>query len=121
MKPENSASSNPSSSLPDPEDESNADLDPSEAWETETVESEAPEVPPGAEELITWDEVPAETEALSGDEIENEDRAPEDLVNEGLEEADRELRMAAADETDDEDLSDDEEAAADYPRRGILS
>lgn len=82
---------------------------------------DAPEVPPGAEELTTWDEVPAEPEAESGDRLEDEAEAPSALVEEGIEEADRELRLEAADEPDDEDLEDDAEAAADYPRTGFLS
>lgn len=82
---------------------------------------DSPEVPPGAEELTTWDEVPAETEATSGDNLDDEAADPSALVEEGIEEADRELRLEAADEPDDEDLEDDAEAAAEYPRTGILS
>lgn len=88
--------------------------------EENSGEWQAPEVPPGAEELVVWDEVPENPQKLPRTENDEYSDASE-LVEEGMEEADRELRMSAADEPDDEDLSDDEEAAADYPVKGILS
>ncbi|MES2709369.1 MAG: hypothetical protein V4726_22415 [Verrucomicrobiota bacterium] len=121
MKSENPTATAAASTFSDPDDDRNADLDTSEVWQSQIARDAAPEVPPGAEELVTWDEVPAEPEAASGDQVEDEDDVALSLVTEGIEEADRELRISAADEPDDEDLSDDEEAAADYPRRGILS
>lgn len=88
--------------------------------EESSPEWSAPEVPPGDEELLVWDEVPENTHVSTTEENDESSDASE-LVSEGMDEADRELRMSAADQPDDEDLSDDEEAAAEYPITGILS
>ena len=79
---------------------------------------EAPEVPAGMEELAKWDEPPG----AAGIRIkpippEDEDQTVE-LVSEGIEEADRELRLEANTESEDEPADTQSE---DYPREGILS
>lgn len=76
-----------------------------------------PEVPPGMEEVQKWDEAPGTT-GMRMEAIRPEDEfATDSLVEEGLEEADRELRLEANTEFDEE--SDDSDTAP--PTTGILS
>jgi hypothetical protein len=77
----------------------------------------APEVPAGLEQLQTWDDPPAATGVqvkplLPADEA---DISP--LVEEGIEEADRELRLEDETEAEDETISEDTAP----PTTGILS
>ncbi|MEA3206985.1 MAG: hypothetical protein QOE70_42 [Chthoniobacter sp.] len=58
----------------------------------------APELTPSTADLTAWDEVPGATgEAAPKVTPEDEVNAAEQLVAEGIEEADREQRLAAAD------------------------
>ncbi len=59
----------------------------------------APEVPPGDEHLVAWDQSPDES-GHAAPKVEPEDEAnmDEELVEEGLDEADQEKRHAAAEE-----------------------
>ncbi len=67
------------------------------AQQTEPVNVE-PEVVPGTENMIEWDEAPASSgHAAPKVPMEDETAPGERLVYEGLEEADREQRVAAAD------------------------
>src|SRR5687768_1074483 len=77
-----------------------------------------PEVPAGMEELATWDEPPAAAGVRIKPIPPEDENQTVDLVSEGIEEADRELRLEAQTETEEEpaDTEDD-----DYPRGGILS
>ncbi len=76
----------------DPEEIQNA------ADETPT-EMKSPEVNAQTEELTVWDEPPGAT-GLEAPRVlpEDENSIAEELVNEGSDEADREQRLAAADE-----------------------
>lgn len=84
-----------------PEDAADPEIDNAEiveaAQETEAVNVE-PEVAPGTENMVAWDESP-ESSGHAAPKVPMEDEvAPgEQLVYEGLEEADREQRIAAAD------------------------
>lgn len=127
MKTNPSAAEAAASSLPDPDDALDGDLEAQAGGEYGDSDPEIsdPEVPAGAENLVTWDEVPINPHSPSGDQVDDETQVSLHLVQEGLDEADRELRLNAADQSEtegrDEDLSDDAEAAEDYPRHGILS
>lgn len=77
----------------------------------------APEVPSGMEQVVAWDEAPADSgvhikAVVSADEA---DASP--LVEEGIAEADRELRVAD-EATADGEVTDDDTAP---PTTGILS
>ncbi|RYD34984.1 MAG: hypothetical protein EOP86_09645 [Verrucomicrobiaceae bacterium] len=119
------------STFPDPDDALDSSLEAypagkyGEYGDSGDAEMSDPEVPPGAENLVTWDEVPVDSQASGEDRMNDETQVSLHLVQEGIDEADRELRLNAADQSEteggDEDLSDDEEAAEDYPRHGILS
>lgn len=95
--------------------------DPDDSPEEPTpAEPQAPEVPQGMETVAAWDEPPA----ASGVRIapvppEDEEVSPSSLVTEGIEEAERELRLAANTESEEEPA--DPDASADYPTSGILS
>ena len=67
-----------------------------EAVEQPPGSADAPEVDPQTADLVAWDEPPGDTAAPR---IEPDDEAPlqEMLVEEGLEEAERDRRIAAAD------------------------
>ncbi len=77
------------------------DIDPEEmveAAQDQPVENIPPEVNPTTAELLEWDTLPASSgrvvpKVLPEDEV----PAAESLIIEGLEEADREQRLAAAD------------------------
>jgi len=87
-----------------------------EVFPESEVETE-PEVPAGMEELSTWDEPPA-TRGVRVKSLTPEDEyQTEELVSEGIDEAERELRLAASTENEDEPG----DAESDYPREGILS
>lgn len=77
------------------------DVDPREiedASDETPATKDAPELPPKAENLTEWDNPP---QSYGGAALkvpmEDEVGAAEELVNEGLDEADRNQRMAAAD------------------------
>ncbi|CAN5328087.1 hypothetical protein BH23VER1_BH23VER1_35760 [soil metagenome] len=63
------------------------------------VERRDPEVPPGDENLTEWNQTPDET-GHAAPKVEPEDEAniAQDLVEEGLDEADQDKRHAAAEE-----------------------
>ncbi|MDB6136672.1 MAG: hypothetical protein JWM59_4915 [Verrucomicrobiales bacterium] len=127
MKTNPPAAEAAASTFPDPDDVLQTDFEAPAGGEYGNSNSEIadPEVPPGAENLVTWDEVPVNLHSSSGDQVDDETQVSLNLVQEGIDEADRELRLNAADQSEtegeDEDLSDDAEAAEDYPRHGILS
>jgi hypothetical protein len=78
---------------------------------------QAPEVPDGMEELSAWDEPPTATGTRVHSVPPEDENQAIGLVSEGIEEADRELRLAANTENEDEPA----DTEADYPRDGILS
>jgi len=87
-------------SVPDPDDREE-DVDPEEvdlAGERTPLHPPAPEVPPKMEALTEWDEPPA---AIGGQAHkvlpEDEVNIAEELVEEGVEEADRDQRLASSD------------------------
>lgn len=53
----------------------------------------APEVPPGMEEVEVWDDAPAASGVRIEPVISNDETDATPLVEEGIEEADRELRL----------------------------
>jgi hypothetical protein len=60
------------------------------------AEDTAPEIPPGAEELVTWDVSPAEAGQATPESVsEDEADVSAELAEEGLGEAEQELRRAA--------------------------
>jgi hypothetical protein len=79
--------------------------------------AEAPEVPAGMEEVATWDEPPAAAGIRVPRLRPDDEELTSELVSEGIEEADRELRLEANTESEDEPAETD----TDYPREGILS
>lgn len=77
------------------------DIDPREIEDAEYAspdDSRAPEVDPRTVELTQWDQAPAST-GTAAPKTGMEDEIPpgEQLVEEGLDEADREQRLAASD------------------------
>ncbi len=92
---------------------------PHETLDAKSTDS-APEVTPGAETITAWDEPPSSRGIRVSPIPSDDDEQSEALVNEGIEEADRELRLQAR--TDDEEDSDNPESVEEeYPREGILS
>lgn len=78
-----------------------------------------PEVPPGMEEVQEWDEA-AGTTGMRVEPVRPEDESATDsLVEEGMEEADRELRLEANTELEEEEESVDSDTVP--PTTGILS
>ena len=76
-----------------------------------------PEVPPGMEEVQTWDEASASAGVRVEPMLPEDEAATAGLVQEGLEEADRELRLEANTEFEDESVENDTAP----PTTGILS
>lgn len=83
------------------EPEADPDRDPRElemAIDETTERKSAPELPMAAENLTAWDEPPGQTGTPSPKTPpDDEASAGQQLVEEGLEEADRDQRIAAAD------------------------
>ncbi|HEX2746797.1 MAG TPA: hypothetical protein VHM91_02265 [Verrucomicrobiales bacterium] len=73
--------------------------------ETQVYDVPAAEVPPGMENLTAWDEPPSQTGSRHVTQPPDSDDPAIELVEEGVEEADRELRLEAV--TEDEDAVDE--------------
>ena len=69
--------------------------------ETQANDALAAEVPPGMENLTAWDEPPTQTGIRHLSMPPDSDDPGSELVEEGIEEADRELRLESV--TEDED------------------
>lgn len=84
---------------PDPEDDRDADPEEIETASERTPISPAPpEIPSKLEELTEWDTpVDAAGEKVPETGLEDETSAAEKLVEEGVDEADRDQRIASAD------------------------
>lgn len=86
----------------------------------------APELSPATENLTAWDEPESQNGFRHQPTPLGDENIGSDLVAEGLEEADRESRLAARDELEeDEDLKEEYDPAGegedDYPVHGITS
>lgn len=86
---------------PDPSDKNREDIDPDEidtAMQRTPGQPAPPEIPAELENLTEWD-LPLEATGEPAPKIvpEDESEVPEELVEEGVEEADRDQRIASAD------------------------
>jgi len=84
---------------PEPNDDADFDAEEiEEAAEERVTPHTAPEVDPKTENLTEWDEPPAAAGASAPTApLEDEASVAEELVEEGIDEADREQRLASAD------------------------
>ena len=94
-----------------------ADRAPQAEFEHRVPVEGGPEVPPGMEEVQTWDEAAGAGGVRIEPILPDDDLATAGLVQEGVDEADRELRLEA--DTEFEDESSDTDTAP--PTTGILS
>ena len=87
--------------IPDEDDEVETDDDIAEGEEETAEATDAPETSEETENLVKWDEPPGSTGRRAPEIIPEDEVSPgEASVREGMEEADREQRIAADDEAD---------------------